>query len=205
MNKVLISLTVIFTAVILFSCSSVPKKEYDRTTATRAKTTKYDIKDYAPKEFEIAEVEYQKATAWVNEKKEGKQAKASLNIAETNYNAVIEIGIPQYAKVVETEVIQEKKKADGIKASITEGIDYTNAENEYKAAMDLMEAGAYYDAVDLFTSAKANYMLAYTNASEKMQKSQAVLDDVKAKMNKIDQTLAQIQSIESSMKTSSKK
>lgn len=184
--------------VLLFSCSSIPVKEYERITALREKATKYDaIKTYAPEEFKLAEEDYLKADIIVKEENEdeGKNAKILLLTSETNYNIVIDKGYPDYAAYLKTETDGEIEKNVEIKSDILFAPDIDAANILYEEALSSLEAGSYDDSINKLLLAKEKYFSVYTLTKEKYDKTDVALIDVKTKLTSLENMIEELKKL----------
>lgn len=179
----------------LFSCSSIPIKEYERVTALREQATKYDsIKTYSPEEFKLAEEDYLKADVIVKaeNEEEGKNAKIFLLTSETNYNIVIDKGYPDYAADLKTETDGEIEKNVAIKSDVLFAPDIDAANILYEEALVSLEAGSYDDSINKLLLAKEKYLSVYTLAKEKYDKTDMALIDVKTKLTSLENMIEEL-------------
>lgn len=186
------------TAIFLFSCASIPVKEYERVTALRAIATKYEaVQTYAPEEFKLAEEDYIKAETIVKaeNKEEGKNAKMFLLTSETNYNIVIAKGYPDYAENLKVETDGEIKKNIDIKSQVMFELDINAANILYEEALTSLSLSNYNDSIDKLLLAKEKYTSIYTLTKEKSDKTDVALADVKSKLDSLESMTKELQAL----------
>ncbi|MDA0041142.1 hypothetical protein OFR42_10895 [Brachyspira hyodysenteriae] len=110
-------------AFTLISCGGLPVKEYrkGKTALRDTVVNKYpEIQTFAQEDFDIAEKGYAEADIIMKEenKDEAEKAKELLLAAETNYNLVLDKGLPPYSEILKKQTDESATNAIDIKASV---------------------------------------------------------------------------------------
>lgn len=190
----------ILTLFFLTSCG-LPVKEYERVSILRERVIKYpEVQTYAQDEFNIAENGYVEADAIMKEEKkdEAKKAKELLLTSETNFNIVLEKGLPGYAETLQTETDQSITNAQEIKANVMYGEEYAQAETTYQEAMSFLNTDPkdYESAIAKLLQAKEEYTQAYNLAKEQYDKSDEALASVKKRLQDLEKMTKEIEALQ---------
>lgn len=189
-------------AFMLISCGGLPVKEYERVTALRdTVVNKYpEIKTFAPEDFDIAEKGYAEADIIMKEenKDEAAKAKELLLASETNYNIVLDKGLPPYSEILKKQTDESATNAIGIKSGVMYSEDFAKAETIYQEAnaMYTAETKDYRVMVDKLYQAKAAYTDLYNKTKELFNRSDEALKAVKERLAQLEKMMQEIESYE---------
>lgn len=189
-------------AFIIMSCGGLPVKEYERVTALRdTVVNKYsEVKTFAPKDFEIAEKGYAEADIIMKEenKDEAEKAKQLLLEAETNYNLVLDKGLPPYSEILKKQTDESATNAIKIKAGVMYADEFNRAETIYQEAnaMYTAETKDYKVLVDKLYQAKAAYTDLYNKTKEQYDRSDEALKKVKVRLAELEKMMKEIEAFE---------
>ena len=128
---------IIALSFFVMSCGGLPTKDYERVTALRETVNKYtEIKTFAQNDYDIAEKGYAEADIIMKaeNKDEAEKAKELLLTAETNYNLVLDKGLPPYSEILKKQTDENYTNASQIKANVMYGEEYAQAETIYNEA-----------------------------------------------------------------------
>ena len=154
---------IIALSFFVMSCGGLPTKDYERVTALRETVNKYtEIKTFAQNDYDIAEQGYAEADIIMKaeNKEEAENAKELLLTAETNYNLVLDKGLPPYSEILKKQTDENYTNASEIKANVMYGEEYAQAEATYNEAnaMYTAETKDYRVLVDKLYTAKEAFI-----------------------------------------------
>ncbi len=189
-------------AFIFISCGGLPVKEYERVTALRDTiVNKYpEIKTFAQEDFDIAEKGYTEADIIMKEenKDEADKAKELLLTAETNYNLVLDKGLPPYSEILKKQTDESATNAINIKAGVMYANEFSKADALYREAdvMYTAENKDYRAMVDKLYKAKEAYTDLYNKTKEKFDRSDEALKLVKERLAQLEKMMQEIEAFE---------
>ena len=204
MNLKIVFITLI--SLLIVSCNGLPKKEYERVTALRDTIVNkyYEIKTFAPNDFDIAEKDYIEADIIMKEenKDEAKKAKELLLAAETNYNIVLDKGLPPYSELLKKQTDDSAENAKNIKAGVMYSSDFSKADKIYEEAnaMYFAENKDYRTLVDKLYQAKTSYTDLYNKTKEQYDRSDEALKIVKSRLAELEKMLQEVEAYEQEQK-----
>ena len=186
-------------AFMLISCGGLPTKEYERVTALRdTVVNKYpEIQTFAQEDFDIAEKGYAEADIIMKEenKDEAEKAKELLLAAETNYNLVLDKGLPPYSEILKKQTDESATNAIDIKAGVMYADEFAKADTVYQEAnaMYTAETKDYRIMVDKLYQAKVAYTDLYNKTKEQFDKSDEALKLVKERLAQLEKMMQEIE------------
>lgn len=187
---------------LFFSCISSPDEAFSAATKNREKVLRYNLKEYAPEEFNQAEKSYAEAKDAMAKKSNFKANKA-LEIANKNYLIVLEKGLPKHSEKVEKETLDEKNNAESLKANVAVKDNFNEAVKIYQEGTILKNDKKYEEAIEKFIIAKEKFNSAYKLTKEKKEKSEKSLEstekeliNLREKVNKLNKELEETLSVE---------
>ncbi|WPC23718.1 hypothetical protein N4239_12315 [Brachyspira hyodysenteriae] len=189
-------------AFTLISCGGLPVKEYERVTALRdTVVNKYpEIQTFAQEDFDIAEKGYAEADIIMKEenKDEAEKAKELLLAAETNYNLVLDKGLPPYSEILKKQTDESATNAIDIKASVMYADEFSKADTVYQEAnaMYTAETKDYRIMVDKLYQAKVAYTDLYNKTKEQFDRSDEALKLVKERLAQLEKMMQEIEAFE---------
>ncbi|WP_295154223.1 hypothetical protein [uncultured Brachyspira sp.] len=189
-------------AFMFISCGGLPVKEYERVTALRdTVVNKYpEIKTFAPEDFNIAEKGYAEADIIMKEenKDEAAKAKELLLTAETNYNVVLDKGLPPYSEILKKQTDESAANAVNIKAGVMYANEFSKADTVYQEAnaMYTAETKDYRVMVDKLYKAKTAYTELYNKTKEQFDRSDEALKLVKERLAQLEKMMQEIEAFE---------
>lgn len=177
-----------FLTSIFISCSSIPKKEYDEASILREKAIKYDLSSYAEETLTIAESSYSAGSSIVENqnKNEYKNAKNYLTNAINNYQIIIDTAIPQYARDLKSDVLEEKLIADEINSAQNAPEIYEDGDLLFLNGSLSLAKSDYEDSIQLFNEARKKFNEAYLNTKSIYERSKTALKELEKKVIEID-------------------
>ena len=183
------------------SCGGLPTKDYERVTALRETVNKYtEIKTFAQNDYDIAEKGYAEADIIMKaeNKDEAEKAKELLLTAETNYNLVLDKGLPPYSEILKKQTDENYTNASQIKANVMYGEEYAQAETIYNEAnaMYTAETKDYRVLVDKLYTAKEAYLALYNKTKEQFDKSDEALTKVKERLAELEAMVKELETLE---------
>lgn len=186
-----------FISVILIaSCAALPVKEYDLATELKGKVQKYELGAYAPETYQKSEALYDEGTK--NYNKDNGKAKSSLDGAITNYQMVLTEGFSKKIQIESLETLSNKNDALTYKADKFAGSEYEQAEQLYQQGLADAENKNYEDALVKIGSAKEQFIKIYKQAKAKKEGGLLMIQQVKQKLDAVDQSTEKIQKEKSS-------
>ncbi|MBW5382214.1 hypothetical protein [Brachyspira pilosicoli] len=185
----------------VMSCGGLPTKDYERVTALRETVNKYtEIKTFAQDDYDIAEKGYAEADIIMKaeNKEEAEKAKELLLTAETNYNLVLDKGLPPYSEILKKQTDENYTNASQIKANVMYGEEYTQAEAIYNEAnaMYTAETKDYRVLVDKLYTAKEAYLALYNKTKEQFDRSDEALTKVKERLAELEAMVKELETLE---------
>ena len=185
----------------VMSCGGLPTKDYERVTALRETVNKYtEIKTFAQDDYDIAEKGYAEADIIMKaeNKEEAEKAKELLLTAETNYNLVLDKGLPPYSEILKKQTDENYTNASEIKANVMYGEEYAQAETIYNEAnaMYTAETKDYRVLVDKLYTAKEAYLALYNKTKEQFDKSDEALTKVKERLAELEAMVKELETLE---------
>ena len=185
----------------VMSCGGLPTKDYERVTALRETVNKYtEIKTFAQNDYDIAEKGYAEADIIMKaeNKDEAEKAKELLLTAETNYNLVLDKGLPPYSEILKKQTDENYTNASQIKANVMYGEEYAQAETIYNEAnaMYTAETKDYRVLVDKLYTAKEAYLALYNKTKEQFDKSDEALTKVKERLAELEAMVNELETLE---------
>lgn len=185
----------------VMSCGGLPTKDYERVTALRESVNKYtEIKTFAQDDYDIAEKGYAEADIIMKaeNKEEAEKAKELLLTAETNYNLVLDKGLPPYSEILKKQTDENYTNASQIKANVMYGEEYAQAETIYNEAnaMYTAETKDYRVLVDKLYTAKEAYLALYNKTKEQFDKSDEALTKVKERLAELEAMVKELETLE---------
>lgn len=188
------------TLFFVISCG-LPVKDYERVTALRDRAIKYpEVQTYAQEEFNIAEQGYVEADAIFKEEKkdEAKKAKQLLATSETNFNIVLEKGLPGYTDTLQMETDKSITNAKDIKAEVMYDEKFKEADAIYQEALILLNNTPknYEAAIEKLLQAKEQYTTLYNMTKEQYNKSDEALMSVKKRLQDLENMTKEIEALQ---------
>ncbi|WP_297285541.1 hypothetical protein [uncultured Brachyspira sp.] len=192
---------IIALSFFVMSCGGLPTKDYERVTALRETVNKYtEIKTFAQNDYDIAEKGYAEADIIMKaeNKDEAEKAKELLLTAETNYNLVLDKGLPPYSEILKKQTDENYTNASQIKANVMYGEEYAQAETIYNEAnaMYTAETKDYRVLVDKLYTAKEAYLALYNKTKEQFDKSDEALTKVKERLAELEAMVKELETLE---------
>ncbi|MEI0530559.1 hypothetical protein R4I97_03255 [Brachyspira pilosicoli] len=192
---------IIALSFFVMSCGGLPTKDYERVTALRETVNKYtEIKTFAQNDYDIAEKGYAEADIIMKaeNKDEAEKAKELLLTAETNYNLVLDKGLPPYSEILKKQTDENYTNASQIKANVMYGEEYAQAEAIYNEAnaMYTAETKDYRVLVDKLYTAKEAYLALYNKTKEQFDKSDEALTKVKERLAELEAMVKELETLE---------
>ncbi|WP_157150930.1 hypothetical protein [Brachyspira sp. SAP_772] len=192
---------IIALSFFVMSCGGLPTKEYERVTALRETVNKYtEIKTFAQNDYDIAEKGYAEADIIMKaeNKEEAEKAKELLLTAETNYNLVLDKGLPPYSEILKKQTDENYTNASQIKANVMYGEEYAQAEAIYNEAnaMYTAETKDYRVLVDKLYTAKEAYLALYNKTKEQFDRSDEALTKVKERLAELEAMVKELETLE---------
>ena len=192
---------IIALSFFVMSCGGLPTKDYERVTALRETVNKYtEIKTFAQNDYDIAEKGYAEADIIMKaeNKDEAENAKELLLTAETNYNLVLDKGLPPYSEILKKQTDENYTNASQIKANVMYGEEYAQAETIYNEAnaMYTAETKDYRVLVDKLYTAKEAYLALYNKTKEQFDKSDEALTKVKERLAELEAMVKELETLE---------
>lgn len=112
-------------------------------------------------------------------------------IADANFDAVLMAAFKSLAKEERTAAFEAKKKADGVKASVSRKADYDAAVKNFKDGDSNYVTGNPEGALANYTKAKDSFNALYDDIAEKRAKAQAAIDAAKARVQESENVAAE--------------
>ena len=192
---------IIALSFFVMSCGGLPTKDYERVTALRETVNKYtEIKTFAQNDYDIAEKGYAEADIIMKaeNKDEAEKAKELLLTAETNYNLVLDKGLPPYSEILKKQTDENYTNASQIKANVMYGEEYAQAETIYNEAnaMYTAETKDYRVLVDKLYTAKEAYLALYNKTKEQFDRSDEALTKVKERLAELEAMVKELETLE---------
>lgn len=192
---------IIALSFFVVSCGGLPTKDYERVTALRETVNKYtEIKTFAQNDYDIAEKGYAEADIIMKaeNKDEAEKAKELLLTAETNYNLVLDKGLPPYSEILKKQTDENYTNASQIKANVMYGEEYAQAETIYNEAnaMYTAETKDYRVLVEKLYTAKEAYLALYNKTKEQFDKSDEALTKVKERLAELEAMVKELETLE---------
>ena len=192
---------IIALSFFVMSCGGLPTKDYERVTALRETVNKYtEIKTFAQNDYDIAEQGYAEADIIMKaeNKEEAEKAKELLLTAETNYNLVLDKGLPPYSEILKKQTDENYTNASEIKANVMYGEEYAQAEAIYNEAnaMYTAETKDYRVLVDKLYTAKEAYLALYNKTKEQFDRSDEALTKVKERLAELEAMVKELETLE---------
>lgn len=193
--------SILIVSFMLISCNGLPTKEYQRVTALRDTINKYtELKTFAQSDFDIAEKGYIEAEVIIKEenKDEAEKAKQLLLEAETNYNIVLDKGLPPYSEILKQQTDESATNVAEIKANVMFANDFKKAEDLYQKALALYNAENknYRNMVESLYQAKETYTALYNKTKEEYDRSDAALSKVKERLAELEAMVKELETLE---------
>jgi hypothetical protein len=112
--------------LLLVACVALPEKRMSWTKELQAKSDNLEMAKYAPEEIAAANASLIEATNYY--KKDNGKSKKALEIAQSNYDAALDKGIPIMYSNKAQENSQAKSQADKIKTGVASKDKYLEAQ-----------------------------------------------------------------------------
>jgi len=131
-------------------------------------------------------------------KDEADRAKKLLLEAETNYNLVLDKGLPSYSEVLKKQTDDNATNARQIRADVMYNEEYVQAEAMYQEANELYSAENkdYRVLADKLYQTKEAYSSLYNKTKENFDKSDAALTKVKERLAELESMVKEIETLE---------